>query len=235
MKNFLMAATAVASMIATPAMAQRGNGAPSGAHYNLNIIGVSKNKSIDNNASGHVIFVPLYGKANIWLCNSDDPAADCFGDGFKVLDKNGTDQNGAAFALPEPDANDDGVTAYSVFARALGKPGGNAKMTTCATDPTTGEEVCSMEVLELTRAKGRSRFDNVSNELLYIYADLDGDGTIERVPLFGDDLENYFWEYNNSDDPNTPEIEGGLRLAQLRFYPCATDVDLTDGVDSSTC
>ena len=76
------------------------------------------------------------------------------------------------------------------------------------------EEVCSIITLELSRDKGQSKFDNVSKYLLYIYADIDGDGTLERVSLFDDNLEDYFWDYDNQ----------GLKLAQLRFYQCATIV-----------
>jgi hypothetical protein len=38
---------------------------------------------------------------------------------------------------------------------------------------------------------------------------------VERTPLFGDALTDYFWQYDNS----------GLKLAQLRFYPQPTDVN----------
>jgi hypothetical protein len=199
-----------------------GNGAPKGAHYNLNIIGV-KDKTADmTGAHGHVIFVKYDGHSKIWLCESgvDEECADVDPDSFRVIDKNGTDPNGALFALPNPDPDGDGTTVYSVFARALGKPGGSSKTTTCATDPVDGELVCSVIYMELTRDKGKSKFDNVSKYLLYIYADLDDDGIADkRVPLFDDSLEDYFWGYDNK----------GLRLAQLRFYECATIVpDVSD-------
>jgi hypothetical protein len=183
-----------------------GNGAPKGAHYNLNIIGVPKSKtaSMDGN-NGHRIFVPLQGKTKILLSEGPD---------FKVLDANGTDGS-AKFQLPNPDPDNDGVTAYSVFARSLGKPGGSAQITACAIDPDTLEEVCSTESLLMVREKGGAKFVNVSAELLYVYADLDGDGRIERMPLFDDRLENYFWSYDNR----------GLKLLQLRFYPISTDVN----------
>ena len=43
-----------------------GNGAPSGPHYNLNIIGVPKDKTADMTGNnGHRIFVPLLGKTSI--------------------------------------------------------------------------------------------------------------------------------------------------------------------------
>jgi hypothetical protein len=184
-----------------------GNGAPSGAHYGLNIIGVPKGKSADmNNNDGHRIFVPLSGTAKILLSQ---------GDTFNVLDANGTDGDGAKFQLPNPDPDNDGITTYSVFARALGKPGGAASIVTCAIDTVTGEEVCSTSNYVAVRDKGKSSFTNVSKQLLYIYADLDGDGTDERYPLFDDRLEGYFWEYDNN----------GLKLLQLRFYEVSTNVN----------
>lgn len=188
-----------------------GNGMPSGAHYTLNIIGVPKDKTAamdDNN--GHRIFVSLEGNTKINLQNAD------LTDGtFRVLDANGTDRDGALFQLPSPDADNDGITEYSVYARALGKPGGSATMTTCATDPTTGDDVCSLESYVAIREKGGPKSTNVSKELLYIYADLDGDGTAERYPLFDEALEDYYWSYDNN----------GLKLLQLRFYDVPTNVN----------
>lgn len=181
-----------------------GNGAPSGAHYNLNIIGVSNPKSADMTGSnGRAIFVPLTGSTKINLSQGD----------FAVLDANGTDGT-AAFRLPSPDPNNTGTTTYSVWARALGKPGGSASMQTCATDVATGELYCSVYTSVMTRSKGGSQFTDVSRELLYIYADLDGDGKVTRYPLFSDALADYFWSYSNN----------GLKLAQLRFYAVPSTV-----------
>jgi hypothetical protein len=182
-----------------------GNGAPSGAHYNLNIVGVPSGKTADMTGSnGHVIFVPLKGSTKISLSEGD----------FQVLDANGTDGR-AAFQLPNPDPDNDGVTTYSVWARALGQPGGSSTTTTCATDPVTGELFCSNESLVLVRDKGKSSFTDVSRDLLYIFADLDGDGVVERIPLFDSRLTDFFWQYDNN----------GLRLAQLRFYEIPSNVN----------
>lgn len=189
-----------------------GNGAPNGSHYNLNIHGVPQGKTADmTGSSGHNIFVPEYGKCKINLSQGD----------FRVLDANCTD-GPAAFQLPNPDPTNSGVTVYSVWARALGKPGGSSKTTTCAdlvtTDPVTGETIttnyCSVYTLTLTRQKGKSTFGDVSKYLLYIYADLNADGTLERYPLFDPALQGYFWDYDNK----------GLKLVQLRFYPQSTTV-----------
>ena len=191
---------------ATAGNPSTGNGAPSGSHYQLNVIGVSKDKAAEMDGNnGSRIFVPLWSKAKINLTEGD----------FGVLDANGTDADGATFSLPSPDPDGDGVTEYSVYARALGTPGGTSTTTTCATDVATGEEICSTESMVLVRNTGKSTFDNVSRELLYVYYDLDGDGTAELIPLFSDKLEDEFWDYDNK----------GLKVAQLRFYEHATDVN----------
>jgi hypothetical protein len=214
-------AAAVLAVAGTPSwtLTGTGNGAPSGSHYNLNIIGTSDKSAAMDDTNRHVIFVGL-NKADqkIMLTEADD---------YSVLDGNATDGDAAEFALPNPDPDGDGTTTYSVFARALGAPGGGADMTTCAVDE-YGDEICSVATLELRRTKGKSTFDNVSAELLYIYADIDGDGDLDRVPLFDESLQGYFWDYDNN----------GLRLAQLRFYECSTTVgDVTAPGEevSSTC
>jgi hypothetical protein len=213
-----------------------GNGAPSGPHYNLNIIGVPQDKTADmTGANGHVIFVQLVGGDTASSLNGKDfstiskinkiflfPAP--LGESFQVLDANATDRNGASFQLPE-----DVSTTWTVWARALGKPGGSANMTTCATvevtDPVTGattnEVLCSLATLTITRVKN-AKFANVSSELLFITIVVDpvaspdlatclGVTTVGQVtvPLFNGCLQNYFWNYQNN----------GLKLLQLRFYP----------------
>lgn len=179
-----------------------GNGAVSGSHYSLNIIGVPKGKTADMTGNmGHRIFVNSFGTTKIMLNEGAE---------FQVLDANGTDGI-AKFQLPNPDPANTGTTKYSVFARAVGTPGGTASMSTCATDPLTGMVVCSN--LTYVAVKG-TKFQNVSAELLYIYADLDGDGVAERYPLFDSRLQDYFWNYDNA----------GLKVLQLRFYQVSTTV-----------
>ncbi len=209
MKRIIYLAIALTMIFAmsVPAAAGNGNNLPSGPHYNLNIIGVQKDKNPPMDNNGHRIFVPLWGKASIWLKEGPD---------FQVLDANGTDANGASFQLPNPDVNNDGITEYSVFARALGKQGGWSETTTCAYDPLDQTQLwCSVYSMVLVRDKGNQKFENVSKELLYVYADLNGDGTAERYPLFSDEMINYFWSYDNN----------GLKLAQLRFYDVETNVN----------
>ena len=238
MKKFLSVVTLVAlAVLVVPVdtnAVTTGNGAPSGAHYNLNIIGVPKGKTADMTGnSGHRIFVPLEGQTKIWLCEAGEDV-NCPNEGFQVLDANGTDANGATFALPAADTDPDtcvvvgtnadgsdillcgsGVTTYSVFVRALGGKGGSAKMQLCGI--VDGEEVCGTNILELDSDSRPSKFKNATAYLLYLYdVDVDGDGDVDykRIPLFSDELDTYFWSYDNN----------GLKLAQLRFYPCSTTV-----------
>ena len=171
-----------------------GNGAPSGPHFNLNLIGVSQAKTQDN-SGGSVIFVWENGTSKIYLAPGP----------FYVLDNNATDANGGAFQLPAPDST--GSFTYSVWLRPVGKPGGTGAITTCATDPTTGEVVCSLNSTVTVRNKGQSKFVNVSKSLLYITY-VNSLGKTVTVPLFDASLQGYFWQYDNQ----------GLKNVQLRFY-----------------
>lgn len=214
-----------------------GNGALSGPHYGLNIIGVPKDKSADlTNNDGHRIFARLWGGDDAGTLTGKllkdisrlnkiflQPAP--AGESFAVLDANATDTNGALFQLPA-----DVSTTWVVYARALGKPGGKSNTTTCATDAgadgilgTADDEViCSINTLSIQRTKGKSTFADVSADLLFIDLVVDpavdtalatclGITTTQQVtlPLFDSCLNDYFWNYDNQ----------GLKLLQLRFYP----------------
>jgi hypothetical protein len=229
--------TSATGLASTTAVSTTGNGAPSGTHYNLNIIGVPKDKTADmTNNDGHRIFVQLTGGEDAGTLTNKDfsllnkvnkiflqPAPT--GESFQVLDANATDSNGALFQLPA-----DVSTSWTVWARALGKPGGSSKTTTCATvtvtDPvtlvTTQEVVCSVATLTMTRTKGKQSFTNVSADLLFLSIMVDPTtnlalatclgvttATQVNVSLFNGCLQNFFWNYQNN----------GLKLLQLRFYP----------------
>ena len=216
MRRWMFVLVSLLAMLAVVMPVAADNGAPHGAHYNLNIIGVPRGKTADMSGNeGHRIFVPEYGGAKIYLSVGD----------FQVLDANGTDQNGAAFQLPLPAecyATVDPVTGdvvtpdrctvrYTVWIRLLGRPGGNMAMYTCVEDPDLpGGYLCSDPEwwVELTRYKGKSTFTNVSRELLFLSADVDDDGVLEHVQLFDPLFDTYYWQYDNN----------GVKLAQLRFY-----------------
>jgi hypothetical protein len=194
------------SLKARNSVSTTGNGGPSGAHYNLNIIGVPKGKSATfDGGSGRRIFVSLSGQTKINLTEGE----------FDVMDANGTD-GVAAFRLPDPD-NGTGALAYSVWVRALGKPGGSASMTTCFTEFETQTTWCNSGdmVVSLNRVAGGQKFVDVSKQLLQVCADTNTDPTItdlDLVPLFSNLGTDYYWEYTND----------GLKLAQMRFYPIST-------------
>jgi hypothetical protein len=227
------ATTSPQSVSAGLSQAETGNGAPSGPHFNLNIIGVKLDKkatydATSDNGVGHRIFVRLNyddGSQNGQNFNSVSKLNKIFltpGDDFAVLDANATDSDGALFQLPS-----DVSTTYAVYARALGSPKNDPSVTitTCAVDPDTGEVLCSTDNTVQMRTTGKSSFENVSKELLTatVVVDTDtntalatclgltpgtGDQTV-TVNLFDSCFENYFWDYDNH----------GLKLLQLRFYP----------------
>ena len=199
-----------------------GNGAPSGHHYTLNLLGKDWEKDEDTSVydnNGHRIFVRLDGKTRIDLTEGD----------FDVIDADGTDRH-AAFQLPEPDTvvddggtpydpSDDTVTSakYYVYIRVLGKPEGWADMYSGFTDE-YGEDWISLEVIELRQTGGKvnrespPKFVDVTKELTTIYVDITDDDVYnpQRYGLFDNELWEYFWEYDNH----------GLKHVQLRFYDC---------------
>jgi hypothetical protein len=208
MKHAMILALGLA--VGTASAVETGNGAQSGPHFNLNLIGKTQCPT-GNNAGGNVIFVLLNGGDNatningqaastvskvnkIYLTQSPDNTT------FAVLDNTACDADGALFELPNP------TTAnYTIWARALATPGGSAILTTCATDTNTMDIVCSTQNAPLQpRFKGQSVFANVTAALTTIVL---ANGTV--VPIFDPMLQNYFWNINNDGD----------RLIQLRFYP----------------
>jgi hypothetical protein len=224
-------------------MAFAGNGMPSGTHYNLNLLGKDKCPGDDlKNTNRHTIMVLLHyedADANATvgdvagpdgILGTSDDLNELFvnldkrnkiflvqGE-FQVLDGNACDNDGATFQLPANGADGTYGTAYEVYARELGTPGGSGDLRTCAVaagaDEIMGtnddEVVCSTENVLLVRSTGKPKTQNVTKELTTLYIDLDGDGVADtRISLFDDALSNYFWDYDNN----------GLRLVQLRFYP----------------
>jgi hypothetical protein len=200
-----MITTLTATVFATPV--DRGNGAPSGPHYNLNIIGVPKEKKGEMPGNGNVIFVKLWG--------ADTKISLVAGDEFAVLDKDGTDGRAELQLMdPYPDDVSPGINTgedavYKIYIRALGKPGGEMGMTSGFTDEYENDWY-SLESINLTRNKGRSRFTDKTLELTTIYVDITDDQIDNpvRYNLFGNELWDYFWDYDNS----------GLKLLQMRIY-----------------
>jgi hypothetical protein len=144
------------------------------------------------------------------------------GQSFSVLDANATDANGALFQLPA-----DVSAAWTVWARALGTPGGSAVQTTCASsflDVVDGLIYCSTQSAMYLRTSGKSLFSDVSSDLLFMTVTVDSTLSPNlaaclnvtgvqsvTVSLFNNCFQDYFWNYENH----------GLKLLQLRFYSAA--------------
>jgi hypothetical protein len=228
--------TVLAFVVSLPAFSQTGNGALSGSHYNLNIIGVDKGKNPTlTSTDRHTIFVALGSKGaavqtNIYLTqgpfqvcdgNGFDQAYDCNGNPISI---NGSNQLGAVFQLPCDTATVGGTTTgtcpsgtsqpYYVYAEALGTPGGSSTITTCAYD-NTGTLVCSTDNAVLVRGSSKPKFTNVTTDLTTLTCTTGTTGcpcltgTSCTYEIFDTNFEQFFWDYNNQ----------GLRLAQVRFYP----------------
>ena len=190
----ILCITVILSAGIAKAYGRTGNGSPRAKKlYSMNIIGVKNPLTSEmDDTNAHVIFVLLNGTSKINLRE---------GRTFRVLDKNGTDKDGATLQLPNPgfdpylvDGDLNGVDTtsdYSIFVRPLGKPGGFATITTCAdlvADPNIMEFLSGKFKSVLNRAgfdggyasveqvgqditlreKGRSRFHDVTAELLSI-------------------------------------------------------------------
>ena len=339
MKRVLLFAL-LACFLSNVALAGGGNGAPSGAHYNLNIIGVENPKKAEmRDSKRHTIFMPLVAdkssgrlsKKNISDVGSNGELTYAqtmivenkiwlvLGDSFRVCDGNGFDpaygcadsvfnerwvttaydsngdtiaiderKIGAVFQLPCNtnlndeywDSNGDGViddtdaaldevvrcgyyvdeygnevgdgslidvedtASYEVWARALGKPGGSAVTTTCAT--VRGELQCSLENAVFARTNERKPFTEVTDQLtslvigycqgVVVTITTDGGNAVDAYDIcadsdLGSDADNYTnqdladvtWSRISLFAGNTQDWfwnydNDGLRLAQLRFY-----------------
>lgn len=157
---------------------------------------------------------------------------------FGVIDANATDRNGAEFTMP-----DDVATEYRVYARALGKPGGQAAITLCGnetedtSDDIDGDGIadtetwCSIDQAVLTRDRGRPVTEDVTTALftMSILVDVDDAKDVALTACLAE---------GNLIDIANPELQvadvpifhacfedyfwnydnRGLKLLQLRFF-----------------
>ncbi len=229
-----------------------------GKHYNLNIIGVKNPKTADMDGSnGHVIFVNLSGHTKIELMEAPEGESfkvlDANGtDGPAVFQL--PDPGLDPYNVADP-GEADTISDYSVFVRPLGKPGGWATITTCAElvdsdfagllsgkflkvlnklgyygGYASVEQVGQDITLRTNGKNGKTQFTNVTAELLTIVFKVEVNIGTEaepviiteyiRVPIFDDIIQGEYWDYDNHK----------LKLLQVRFYPCPTDVSADDGV-----
>jgi hypothetical protein len=209
-------AVILAIVFAVPAFAQVGKGL-SGPHYNLNFIGVPKDKTVPfmTDSNRHTIFVPLQSGGDV---SRQVKIYYVAGDEFRVLDGNATNDNTATIEVPSIIGGD---ICYDVYAVALGKPNGNAVVNAeCTIDDLLGS--CTADALlqntfSVTRTKGKPHRENISDVFRAsgcidvngsTFCDA-GDLQFTNVWIFNlDQLLEYFWDFDNN----------GLRLMQTRFY-----------------
>jgi hypothetical protein len=119
------------SMLAVASQDETGNGAPSGSHYNLNIIGLPKgvgyDKDLNDNfdgGNGSRIFISRSGTTQIYVYG---------GTAYDVKDHDGTDgtvgtgfgEENAGLILPYAD----GQYQCDIYARIMGPQGSSVKIT----------------------------------------------------------------------------------------------------------
>lgn len=213
------------------------NDSMTGKHWQVNLIGVSRDKAADmTDSNRRSIFVPLEtysGEVERQIKIKYVPGPD-----FKVLDGNATDDGEALIQVPYEYCDDyeNGCTdlvAYDVYAIALGKPNGSALVTAeCEytadvvdsyTDGTECEDTLRMGSFDISRTKGKPTVKDIT-KIFRAEGCLDmaeDDGSYDGVCETGDlefrnmwifnieELEYYMWDYDNH----------GLKLMQIRFYP----------------
>jgi hypothetical protein len=216
MKRLSFSLAVVLAVVFAPAVfAQVGQGL-SGPHYNLNFIGVPKDKTVPDmtGSNRHTIFVPLQSGGDV---SRQVKIYYVAGDEFQVIDGNATNDNTAVIEVPSSIGGD---LCYDVYAFALGKPNGNAVVQAeCIIDDLLGS--CTDALLQnnfsVTRAKGKPRQENISDVFRASgCVDLNTSGTCDKGDLqFANvwifnvpQLAKYFWDFDNN----------GLKLMQTRFY-----------------
>lgn len=204
--------------MAMPALSQVGQGL-SGPHYNLNIIGVPKDKTVPDmtDSNRHTIFVPLQSGGDIGRTVKIFYVA---GDHFEVLDGNATDDNEATIMVPSEPLGD---LCYDVYAVGLGKPNGNAIVQAeCSIEDLIGSctDALLLDSFTVDRPKNKPPHRINISDVFRATGCIDlggvagvcdtGDLQFTNVWIFNiPQLLEYFWDYDNN----------GLKLMQVRFYP----------------
>src|SRR5262245_53197163 len=181
-------AVVLAVMFEVPVFAQVGKGLK-GPHYNLNIIGVPKDKTVPDmtGSNRHTIFVPLQSGDDVprQVKIYYQPGIE-----FRVIDGNATDDNVATIEVPSSIGTD---LCYDVYAFALGKPFGNAVVQAqCSIDgdvlinnqPGSCTDALLQNSFTVTRTKGKPRQENISDVFRATgCVDLDTSGACDKGDL----------------------------------------------------
>ncbi len=209
-----------------------GNLAPSGPHFNINIIGHPQGGIGGDDSSGHSIMIPLKNvRAGVPLTCVDvngvvliddqgqtstvEPTGARIyfvsGDHFEIIDRDATDSNGATIIVPvgAPDLiTGDKPAMFDLYIRVLGKPNQCMKIDAYAydSDQTLWYQTGTLNV---SRKTGQSTFIR-ANELFTICMwDAVQQKCVDYRSVFNNVFDSYFWSILND----------GTRLVQLRLYP----------------
>lgn len=222
---------AVVFLLVMPLLAQKNEGPPPGAHYNLNVIGFAQcemktpgvypdcfnGNAGDIQTSGHTIFVPL---RTLWIedpCDTTD--ASYYGDAIEVAElQKGVRilvSDGPEMTVPDRDATD-GLARfivpygqYEVWARPGGKPGGCMDIDTlmCSDIVTLAREDCDPALTgQQYVLVGHVDVDRTQGRQKW--QNVTAEMLAVALDVTHQDYYDFFWQiYNNN-----------LRLLQLRFY-----------------
>src|SRR5207249_2673119 len=175
------ASTMVLAMALGGVAAAGPNPIPAGSKlvFNFNVLGYPADQTYTGGCgNGHRIFVNRdANNAQVVVKNSDT--------GWDILDCNATSDHQAVLVTNQ-------VGVYDIYVRILGKPGGHVYI--CAdtlTDVTTGETLCPLGTIDLTRGKGQSKFQ------------------IAPSSMFDASLFDILWTVDTNLD---------FRIAQFRVY-----------------
>jgi hypothetical protein len=157
----MVVAGMVVSMISMLALAggDKGNGTPSGKHYNLNIIGVPNAKNVNfDGGEGSRIFVLRTGSTQFYVHG---------GTSYQILDHDGTDGK-VGSGLEDPgiifpyDANKSPTWRVDIYVRLLGPKGSEANWTSYYYDA-AGDAYVLYDTFHLDKS---SKFSLRTNSLL---------------------------------------------------------------------
>ena len=125
---------------------------------------------------------------------------------FKVVDRNGLDDGVAEFNIAPGH--------YDVYARALGKPGGDLTITSYGLFEDDAGDFLYLDHVDISRETGKPKTVNI-NKLFYVDVTfLVGGEEVSYHNKWVFDIAEfleYFWDYDNK----------GVKLLQVRFYPRA--------------
>ena len=227
----VLAATLIVGMSGSAVFA--GNGIDmNGRHYNMNIIGKKKGAVNGDYSNGSSLFIPLVNvksrgemvcdvdgallvddTAPTWLSSEPVGTKIYFvaGDSFAILDRDGTDGNGAKVQVPVDPATKE--ILFDIYIRVLGKPFGCMNIGAYAYDGNQELWFWAGSVY-LNRTKGKQVFIN-ANDLFDVWwctVDPITDTCMDEaqeISVFSDLFDSYFWNILND----------GVKLVQVRIYP----------------